>query len=363
MPAELPTPDMGAPEDAPDPGIALRRALSQPPGGDGEVVCDFCRMPIPRRPVTAAVGGEEYTFCTAACRDELVETDSVFTEYHGFRRTDLGVAALDRYLPQGIPRNSFVLLSGEPGTRKDSVGIELVWRALQRGEPAAMITFTEPPISLVQRFLDMRWNVLPALEDDRLALVDCFTTRIDHPERFRRRLNRWNRHISRVVDPRTATVDDPGDPPEIRNKIENVTERLGMIDRGIVHLDSLTEFGTLVQPIRAYRFVKDIRADVAKGRFVPVFAGATITTDVDVFPHDLAYMVDGIVDLQLDGSIVKDTLIRRIRVRKMNGVLAITEWKAFEFTSDRGMVPFDPRDEIAKHGGTPTPPPPEDEHS
>lgn len=345
---------MTGPEEYADPGIALRRALSAEtePGHVGDTtVCDFCRMPIPDEPILAEVDELEYAFCTEACRDRLTSTDSVFTAYHGFRRIRLGVSALDRYLPQGIPRNSFVLLSGEAGTRKDALGVELIWRTLQRGEPAAVVSFTEPPISVVQRFLDLNWNILPALENDRLQIVDCFTSRVDHADRFHRRLNPWNRHLMRIAEPQTAQVNDPSDPAEIRNKIENVTGDLGMVDQGIVHVDSLTEFGSLVQPIRAYNFVKDIRADVSKGRFVPMFAGATVTNEPDEFPHDLSYVVDGIIELGLDGSIVKDTLIRRVRAKKMNGVLAITEWKAFEFTSDRGMVPFTPEDEIEKHGG------------
>lgn len=348
-----------------DPGIALRRAMTQdadsgdiPPGA----ICDFCQMPIPGEALTEGVDGTEYTFCTHACRHQLDQMDQTFTEYHGFRQVSLGVSGLDRYLPQGIPRNSFVLLSGEAGTRKDALGVELVWRTLERGEPAAIVSFTEPPVSVVQRFLDLGWNVFPALESDRFRIVDCFTPRIDHAERFHRRLNPWNRYISTVVDPQTSVVNDSSDPAAIRNKIENVTAGMDMVDRGLVLVDSLTEFGTLVQPIRAYDFVKDIRAYVAKGRFVPLVAGATVTTtEPDEFPHDLSYVVDGIVDLQLADSIVEDTMIRRARVRKMNGVLAITEWTAFEFTSGRGMVPFDPHAEIAKHTTDPAPPP--DGHS
>lgn len=347
-------------EQQSDPGIALRTALSQeaqsPPGADS-FLCDFCRLPIPGQPIRTMVGQDEYTFCTQACQDELDRLDSVSTAFHGSRKVHLGISGLDRYLPQGIPRNSFILLSGEPGTRKDALGVELVWRTLQRGEPAVVVSFTEPPISVVQRFLDLGWNVFPALENDRLRIVDCFTPRIDHVDRFRRQLNYWNRHLSTVTEPRTATVNDPSDPAEIRNKIENVTGALDMVDQGIVSIDSLTEFGTLVQPIRAYDFVKDLRAHVAKARFVPLVAGATITTDeATEFPHDLAYVVDGIVELALADSIINDTLIRRVRVRKMNGVLAITEWTAFEYTSDRGMVPFDPVEEIKKHGGDPSPP-------
>ena len=329
-------------------------------------VCDFCRMPIPGEPIIATVHGGQYQFCTHACRERMDEIDHISAEYHGFRRIRPGVDGLDRDLPQGIPRNAFVLLSGEPGTREDTLGAELVWRRLEQGEPAGIVTFTEPPISVVQRFLDMGWNILPALEHDQVRIVDCFSSRMDDQDRFDRHLNDWNRHLRSFTEDHTEQVGDPGDPAEITNKIDNVVEDLEMIDRGIIHIDSLVEFGTLVQPVRAYDFIKDLRADVCKGRFVPIVAGATRENEETSFPHDLSYVLDGIIDLALAPDIVADTLIRRIRVRKMTGVLAITEWKAFEFTAGRGLVTFDPHAEMSKHGRTPPDAgsdPPTDGHS
>ena len=327
----------------------IRERIPQPSTRDSEA-CDFCRMPIPEQSVEATVDGRRYHFCTVACRDELRRTTAVFTEYHGFRRIDPDVEGLDRALPQGIPRNSFVLLSGDAGTREDTLGAELIWRTLERGEPAVLVTFTEPPISVIQRFLDMRWNVLPALESDHLRIVDCFTSRIAEPDRFRKRLNDWNQHLLTLTDPQTVTVEDASATTEIRNKIDNSIGGLEMVDRGVVHIDSLTEFGTLVQPVQAYDFIKNLRANVCKGRFVPIFGGATRhNEELDEFPHDLSYVLDGIIELDLSGSVIEDTLLRRLRVRKMNGVLAITEWKAYEFTAERGLVIFDPIEEIAKH--------------
>jgi KaiC/GvpD/RAD55 family RecA-like ATPase len=156
------------------------------------------------------------------------------------------------------------------------------------------------------------------------------------------RMNEWNRHIHSITHDVTVTVRDPGDVSELQNKLDSCLEGLEMSDRGVVAIDSLTEFGTLVQPVQAYDFVKDVRADICKGRFVPVFAGATIAGEEKTFPHDLGYAVDGLVDLKMDPSIVEDTLIKRVRIRKMNGVLSIPEWTSYEFTAGQGLVTFDP---------------------
>jgi KaiC/GvpD/RAD55 family RecA-like ATPase len=312
-------------------------------------LCDFCRLPRPTDPVTMECDSTVYEFCTEACRDAMAETDRVFTEYHGFRRIRTGVSGLDSFLPQGFPRNSFVLLANDEGARDDALRAELVWRALERDEPAAVVTFTEPPISVVEGFLSLDWNVLPYLESGQLHVVDCFTYRMDDRDRERmfERMDDWNRHIYDITKSVTQTVRDPSDVSELHNKIDNCLEGLSMSDCGVVVIDSLTEFGTLVQPVQAYNFVKDIRADVCKGRFVPIFAGATFGSEERDFPHDLGYAVDGIVDMQVNGNIVDDTLIKRIRIRKMNGVLAIPEWVAYEFTAGQGLVTFDPIAEMS----------------
>ncbi|WP_248517916.1 ATPase domain-containing protein [Salinarchaeum laminariae] len=329
--------------------------------------CDFCRLPRPAGTVTAEIGGEQYVFCSEHCREAMLDADRVFTRYHGHRRFDPGVAAIDSVLPQGCPRNAFVLCSAQAGTRAGALQAELVWRALQRGEPAVLVTFQEPPAAVVERFVTLDWNVLPYLESGQLRVVDCFSYRMADRGGRGRDGSPWNTHLADAVAPATEQVRDPTDVEEVTNKLESALDGDGvaarnavnagedpgterMVECGIVVIDSLTEFGTLVQPVQAYDFVKDVRADVCKARFVPVFAGATYGGDADAFPHDLAYVADGILDCKLDGEIVDDGLLKRLRVRKLDGVLSYQRWIAYEFTAGRGLVPFDPQAEIEKRG-------------
>jgi KaiC/GvpD/RAD55 family RecA-like ATPase len=311
---------------------------------DGEEIrrCDYCRLVIPGEPTVSEEDGVSYEFCSAHCRDALETADHVFTEYHGFRRLATGVSALDSSLPQGLPRNSLVLLTDLAGTRAEAVQAELVWRALQRGEPVVYMSFLEPPVSVVQEFVTLEWNVLPSLEDGDLQVVDCFTYRVEDRGRIYERMDSWNTHLREVAAGATTTVRDPGDIGELQNRLDNALEEITPEDRGIVVIDSLTELGSLVQPVQAYDFVKDIRADVCKGRFVPVFAGATVTGEGETFPHDLGYMVDGIVEMRLTDELVEDTLLKQLRVRKMSGVLTISEWETYEYTAGKGIVTFDP---------------------
>lgn len=308
--------------------------------------CDFCRHLISREVVEGEFDDRAYRFCSTACRDALAEEEFVFAEYHGHHRMDTGISGLDGGLPQGMPRSSFVLLAGMVGTRSGAIEAELVWRALERGEPAVAVVYTEPPGAFVQGFLELDWNVLPYLESGQLRIVDCFTDRLEDRERMHDRMNEWNRHLHSVSTSATETVRDATDLSEVLNKLDGCLEDDGVSDNGVVVVDSLTELGSLVQPVQAYGFVKDVRAEVCKGRYVPVFAGATYQGDSAEFPHDLGYMVDGLVQLEQNDDLVRDTLIKRMRIRKMNDALSYAEWTAYEYTAGLGMVTFDPREQI-----------------
>ncbi|MEA5387284.1 ATPase domain-containing protein [Haloarculaceae archaeon H-GB2-1] len=176
------------------------------------------------------------------------------------------------------------MLKDLAGTRTEAIQAEFAWRALQRGEPVVIMSFLEPPVSLIQEFVTLDWNVIPYLERGQLHIIDCFTYRVDDRQRMFDRMNAWNRHLSKCAEDATTRVRDPSEVSELQSRLDTALEDLDMHDNGIVIVDSLTEFGSLVQPVQAYSFVKDIRADVCKGRFVPIFAGATVGSEADVFP-------------------------------------------------------------------------------
>ncbi|MFB6151428.1 MAG: ATPase domain-containing protein [Haloarculaceae archaeon] len=322
--------------DSTDEDVAA--AVADADEGDQVRRCDYCRLPVSADAVTLDRDGQTYRFCSERCREAMTDADRVFTQYHGFRRTPTGVAPIDESLPQGVPRNSFVMLTDLAGTRTEAVRAELVWRALERGEPAVVVTFLEPPVSVVQEFVTLDWNVLPYLESGQLRFVDAFTYRMEDRDRMYDRLNDWNAHLAGFCKPATGRVRDPSDVGELANRVDDVLEDLGMEDRGVVVVDSLNEFGSLVQPVQAYRFVRNLRATVPKSRFVPVFASATVTGEGEGFPHDLDYLADGIVEMRLNDDLVEGSLMKQIRVRKMSGVLNLPKWVLYEYTAGEGIV-------------------------
>lgn len=299
--------------------------------------CDYCRLRLGVNPVQVDRDGETYRYCCRACRETAGRQDRPYAEYRGGTRISPGVDPLDDRLPEGLPRNAFVLLSAQTGTRVSSLLAELVWRTLQRDEPVVAVCFHEPPLAAVERCLALDWNVQPALESGSLGFVDAFSARLGD-DGLRDRLTDWNRHLMGLIDPVSDRVRDPTDVGELESKLDAAMTDRSMIDRGLVTIDSLTELGSRVQPVHAYEYVRDLRADACKGRFVPVIAPASYVGDQDVFPHDLEYLADGVVDLDQSGAVVEDRLVKRLRVRKMEDVPSSTTWGYYDVRPGTGLV-------------------------
>lgn len=56
-----------------------------------------------------------------------------------------GIGALDAVLKEGMPRSSFVVISGEGGTGKSVLLSEFFYRRLEAGEPCIYVCFDDLP--------------------------------------------------------------------------------------------------------------------------------------------------------------------------------------------------------------------------
>jgi archaellum biogenesis ATPase FlaH len=131
----------------------------------------------------------------------------------------------------------------------------------------------------------------------------------------------------------------------VHSRIDSIAEDLEMRGQGIVLIDSLYELGTLTQSVHAHTFVKDIRADLSKGRFVPVFGGASTTVD-DEFPHSMAYLFDGLIELSLWQTPSSPHFQKQVCIPQMQGAMTSPQWIPFEYEPQRGMVLLNPNDEM-----------------
>ena len=313
-----------------------------PPGGAGRPTCRFCGYEVPAS--VAPVVATDDLFCSPSCRDASERGEASFAGTVDYKRTALGVDALAAGLPAGVPGNAAVLLAGEEGTRLQGLLQECVWRTLERGAPAVVLSMDRPPCSLVDSFLAHGWNVLPYLDDGALVVVDLFTKRLHDEPAMTRRANRWNRHLQAVLDDAATVVRDPSDVLEIANQVDNVMAEAGVAEGGLVAIDYLTELAAFAQEARATNLLRELRALVCKSRYVPMVAGASVDRYEDLyptdFPHDHEYLFDGIVDLELHEGDDGDRR-KRLAVRKMDDAPVVPQWFDYEFDPGNGFVAFE----------------------
>jgi circadian clock protein KaiC len=85
-------------------------------------------------------------------------------------RTPSGVAGLDRMLGGGIDRGTSLLLSGNAGAGKTSLGVTILAEAARRGERAVLYSFEEGTGRIARRCEGLGIAIKPLIEGGLLAL-------------------------------------------------------------------------------------------------------------------------------------------------------------------------------------------------
>ncbi len=263
-------------------------------------------------------------------------------------RIKLGMKLLDALMPDGFPRNVFVVIKGEPGTGKTTMMTELAFRTLERGEPVVMVVFGQTPLSLIQRFLSMEWDITEHIERKKIVFIDGFSTRVAHEwivEKMHGRVKEIYKKFREVM----RVLKTPGDPSELYSVIYSSVENMGMIGQGAVIIDSLTELMVTMSQTSLLDFIRRIRSTIVKELWVPVFASVMpgLSREFDLL---LDCIVDGVIDVRFNPVVLqKGGLIREARIRKMPAkVLPI--WVPFTVDKGIGALPVRETLERLKEG-------------
>jgi len=86
-------------------------------------------------------------------------------------RVSSGVPRLDRLLDGGYYAGSSVLISGNPGTAKTSLGAAFVASAAERGQTALLISFDEPESQIVRNMRSIGIDLAPHVAAGRIRLA------------------------------------------------------------------------------------------------------------------------------------------------------------------------------------------------
>ena len=244
-------------------------------------------------------------------------------------RVLLGVDVLNYVLPQGIPRNSFIILAGEGGSGKSVLVTHIAKSFLERNEEVLYVSLDDDPITIAMQFSSFGIDIARYIESKKLLIVDGFGFRI------RGRKERLHEAVIEEVNPQ--------EPDHVLYTIARILDEYDIKNRGIVVIDSINEFLSYQDPIKVVEFIKNTRANVSKARNVIVLAILhTSTEDLKQLASSIEHLVDGFI---LTETVVQHPVageiplaLRQLLVKKMKGVSHRINWTLYTIDKE-GIKP------------------------
>jgi len=95
-------------------------------------------------------------------------------------RARTGIRGLDEYLEGGIPRPSSVLISGDIGTKKNTLAQRILYQGLVEGEKGIYVTVDLFPRDIVENMARYNMNIEDYLSEHRLIFIDGLSPRLGY---------------------------------------------------------------------------------------------------------------------------------------------------------------------------------------
>jgi len=240
----------------------------------------------------------------------------------------LDVDILLYVLPEGIRRNSLIIIAGEGGSGKSALLANIAKSVIQKNEPLLYLGLDDDPATIVDQFSSFNVDVQEAFKKGRFGIIDGFSYLIK---------GKKGKAHPMVVD-----EINPGDLDSLVYSLLKHVDAFNMNGRGMVMIDSLNEIMITLDPTRIIEFVKTIRANIAKHRGVVTIATLhTSTEDFLSYLLSIEHLVDGIIELQTlkDKNLGELQIpLRQMLVRKMKGVPHRAVWTLFTIDKE-GVKP------------------------
>lgn len=229
-------------------------------------------------------------------------------------------------LPNGVPRNSLIVLTGEGGSGKSVIIAHVVKDVLLNGEPVVYVALDDDPQTILSQLTAFGVNIDQFCGEKKLLIIDGF---------------------SHLVKPRrTGFCVEEEIQPDYADSIISVlikaTDKHHIENKGLIVIDSLNEAMVTLDPTRFILFVKSLRANFAKSRGILTFA--TLHTSTQSFKEyllSIEHLVDGIIETaNIPGELAQQIpiFIRQITVRKIKGVASKPGWVLYGIDNE-GLKP------------------------
>jgi len=229
------------------------------------------------------------------------------------------IAPIDFGAPEGIPRNSFILLSGSAGTGKSALVCQFAINFMRNNEPVIYVTFDDDPLSLIKIFESFEWNLSEYASRGLFKLVDGFSFRLGT-------LKQQNPLVIKEIRPDDMT-----------SLINSIVDLINDIDsKGLVIIDSLNELMFSFDLRGILDFVRTLRAIIAKSKNIVTLATLHVTTDALVeLKNNLEYLVDGIIDTRIDPNLQELGIpIKQMMIKKLRGAPTNPIWIPYVILND-----------------------------
>ncbi|PUA32304.1 MAG: hypothetical protein B7O98_06485 [Zestosphaera tikiterensis] len=237
----------------------------------------------------------------------------------------LGIEPLDMALPSGLPYSSLSVVAGPGGVGKSVMLAHIAWNFLKSGGSVVYVNFDDSSEAVLSLFRDFNWDIDGYVDKGAFQIIDCFSFR----------LGPFKKPVKGVV--RDLEVRDLN---SLMYAINDVVSKSKT--NTLVILDSINEFMFKFEVTQVLDFIKTLRAVVAKGLGAIVLVTVHVTTeDLQALVQHLEYLVDGVIELRLQPSLLEIGIpVKELLVKKMRSVSTNPIWIPYVI-SDSGISSVD----------------------
>jgi archaeal flagellar protein FlaH len=209
-----------------------------------------------------------------------------------------------------------LMIRGESGSGATTLGLELVFKALQAGRSAVILTYDSFPSEIQRQMMGMGWDVQRYIENGSLQFIDCY---------------------SALVGGETS-IKDPVDFTEVSIQVSNKVENAkGPVT---VFLDSFTPIFNSAQVRHAINFLRVLGAKIKNdgGFFIMSGTRGSLPESIE---SNLESVVDSVIDLHVSHR--GHRLVRLLTVKKVAGHQIDFVEKEFRIVQGKGILFRTPR--------------------
>lgn len=226
-------------------------------------------------------------------------------------RVSSGVPGLDETIDGGFPPGRTILVRGQIGTGKTTLGLQFLMEGMSRGEPGVMVSVDAKPRHVIEDATRFGWDLQDACARRSLGILDASPY---------------------------FTAARRNQPLDARQVVSDLAQQVRALKATRMAIDSLSSLLPPDAPPNEVRdFLRSLFFSLEDSLGCTVLLTAWDRRD-DSTPGaaDAEYLASGVMDLRLVR--VGERFVRRLFVRKMRGTSTDLTERTFEIVRNRGLV-------------------------